>query len=79
MNNEQYRITFADILFQQKHIDDAYGIVDDILHDCTVQSRPAEAMEALETLVQKYPYESGLWMRLMALINNWSMARAKQH
>jgi hypothetical protein len=74
MSNEQHRIYLADILFKQKHIDEAYNIVDDILHDCSIQSRPAEAIKALETLVQKYPTENGLWMRLMALINTRSVA-----
>lgn len=69
MNNEQHRIYLADILFKQSHIDDAYAIVDDILQDCTAESRSADAINALEILVQKYPGESGLWMRFMALIN----------
>lgn len=75
MNNEQYRIHLADILFKQSHIDDAYGIVDDILQDCAMQSRPADAIGILETLVQKYPLENGLWLRFMALINKSSVAR----
>ena len=73
MSNEQHRIQFADILFQQAHFDDAYGVVDDILLDCDVLSCPEVAINALETLVQKHPLENGLWLRLMALINTCSM------
>lgn len=75
MSNEKHRVHLADILFKQAHLDDAYDIVDDIIRDCASQSRTRDSIHALEALVQKYPTENGLWMRLMTLINDGSMVR----